>query len=348
MNDALQRTAPRGAIGPLLLAAAGVSLLVAGLTVSLTVGEVSIGRAAIGDALWHYDPQSIEHVLVRDGRLPRALADILVGAALAVAGAVMQAITRNPLASPGIMGLNAGASFATVLAMVVCPASSRWEWVLIAIAGAALGSALVYGLGSLARGGLTPVRLALTGVAVSALLAALGNAWTIYYDLGQDLMLWSARGTVSVQWLDLFTFLPLALLGLMGAWALSPSLGVLALGNDVARGLGQRTQRTRFAASVIVLLLAGGAVSMAGPIGFVGLIVPHVVRSLVGMDHRIVIPGAALTGGLLVLAADIAARLATAPLKTPVPVSVVTALCGVPFFLYLICRKRASARGGIA
>ena len=339
---------PPAPFAPSLLAAAAIGLLLAALVVSLDVGEVSIDGATIGNALFHYNPASTDHVLVRDWRLPRGLADILVGASLAVAGTIMQSVTRNPLASPGIMGLNTGASFATVLAMVLWPASSRCDLMLVSIAGAALGAALVYGLGSLSRTGLTPVRLALTGIAVSTLLGSLGSGVMIYFDLGQDLLLWSARGTEAVQWLDVAAFLPLALLGLAAAWAMAPSLGVLALGNQVARGLGQRTKQTRFLAAVIVLLLAGGAVAVAGPIGFVGLMAPHLVRYLLGMNHRVLIPGAALLGALLVLLADLAARWATTPLKTAVPISVVTALLGVPFFIYLACRRGASMRGGLA
>jgi iron complex transport system permease protein len=215
----------------------------------------------------------------------------------------------------------------------------------VSIGGAAIGAGLVYGLASLSRGGLTPVRLALTGIAVSSLLGALGSGVTIYFDLGQDLLLWSARGTEAVQWADLAVFLPFAFLGLAGAWAMSGSLGVLALGSQVAAGLGQRTRRTRFLASTLVLFLAGGAVCLAGPIGFVGLMTPHLARYLVGMDLRRVIPGCALLGALLVLLADLAARMATTPLKTPVPLSVVTALLGVPFFLYMACRRPNLRRG---
>jgi iron complex transport system permease protein len=329
-----------------LWAAAAIALLMAGVAGSLFVGEIAIDAPTVRDAVFRHDPERTEHVIVRDGRLPRAVAAVLVGASLAVAGAIMQAVTRNPLASPGIMGLNTGASFAMVLAMAFGSGFSRGGMMLVSVAGAALGAALVYSLGSLSRSGLTPVRLALTGIAVSTLLGALGNGVTIYFDLGQDLLLWSARGTEAVQWPDVAMFLPFALFGLLAAWALAPSLGVLALGNQVARGLGQRTKLVRLLASAIVLALAGGAVAVAGPIGFVGLMVPHLVRSLVGMDHRRVIPGAALLGALLVLSADVAARWATAPLKTPVPVSVVTALFGVPFFLYLICRRKVPARAG--
>jgi iron complex transport system permease protein len=313
---------------------------------SLLVGDVTIDPTTAWNALFHHDSQIMNHVIVRDWRLPRAVADVLVGASLAVAGAIMQSITRNPLASPGIMGLNTGASFVAVIALVIWPASSRAELMTLSILGAAGGAMLVFGLGHLSRGGVTPVRLALTGVAVSSLLGAIGNGVTIYYELGQDVLLWSARGTDTVQWADVMTFLPLAMVGLAGAAALSPSLGVLSLGDYVASSLGQRAKRTRFLASAVVVALAGGAVSLAGPVGFVGLMVPHLVRGVVGMDPRLVIPGSALGGSMLMIAADVGARAATTPFRMSIPVGVVTSLLGVPFFLYLVCRKQHGRRGG--
>lgn len=331
--------------GPALLAAS-VAVLASAVVGALLIGDVTIDGTTAWNALFHYDSRILNHVIVRDWRLPRAVSDVLVGAALAVAGAIMQSITRNPLASPGIMGLNTGASFLTVIGLVLWPAASRTELMILSIGGAAMGAVLVYGLGSLSRGGLTPVRLALTGIAVSSLLGAVGNGVTIYYELGQDVLLWSARGTDTVQWPDVWAFFPLAAIGLLGAGLLAPALGVLALGDQVASGLGQRTKHARFLAAMVVLGLAGGAVALAGPVGFVGLMVPHVVRSLVGMDHRIVIPGCALGGASLMLTADVAARALTTPFRMSVPVGVVTSLIGVPFFLYLACRRPRRSRGG--
>ena len=197
-----------------------VGLIFVGVGVSLFVGDISIDSGTIGDSLFHYSAESVPHLLVRDWRLPRGVADVLVGAALAVAGAIMQAVTRNPLASPGIMGLNTGASFATLLAMVLVPTAGRPQLMLAAIAGAGLGAAMVYGLGSLSRGGLTPVRLALTGIAVSALLGAIGNGVMIYNELGQDMLLWhAAEPRACSGWTLVCFFHWLA----SDYWALSPS-----------------------------------------------------------------------------------------------------------------------------
>ena len=330
--------------GFVLVTLALLVLLACLMTASLFVGDVKIAPETIADALVHYDANCIPQILVHDGRLPRTLANVLVGAALAVAGAMMQSVTRNPLASPGILGLNNGASFCTLLALAIWPSIARPELMLVAMLGSGMGVLMVYGIASLSRSGLTHVRLALTGVAVSALIGAIGNGVTIYWDLGQDMLIWESRGTAITRWTDLAMFAPFAAVGLIGAITLAPMLSVMMLGEPVARGLGQRTKLAKWLASAIVLVLVGGANSLAGSIGFVGLMVPHVVRYLVGMNYRLVIPGSALGGAMLMLVADIIARLATAPNKAAVPVSAVTAILGVPFFLYLACRRPTSRR----
>lgn len=325
-----------------------VSTLVAGTAaiVSLFVGDLWIDASTVFDALFRHDPQSSAHVIIRDWRLPRAVADLLVGAALGMAGAIMQATTRNPLASPSIMGLSTGASFFGLLMTIAIPAAGRLELMIASIAGATFGAALVYGIASASRGGMTPVRLALTGVAVSSILAAIGNGVTIYYNIGQDMLLWFARGSEGVQWPDIIFAAPLMLAGLAGGCVLSFSINALGLGDHVATGLGLRTSTTRFLSACVVLLLAGAAVALTGPVGFIGLLAPHVARGLVGLDYRAVIPNSAAVGATVMVLADVVARLATTPYKAPVPVGVVTALLGVPFFLYLANRRSTRAQGG--
>ncbi|HEX5470955.1 MAG TPA: iron ABC transporter permease [Lacipirellulaceae bacterium] len=330
------------------IAVAAVVFLLAGVAATLFVGDISVDADTVFQALFHHDANLSQHVIVRDWRLPRGLADVMVGAALAVSGAIMQCVTRNPLASPSIVGLNTGASFTTVVAMVVWPAAGRMDLMLVSIAGATLGAVLVYGIASSSRGGLSPVRLALIGMVISAVLGAIGDGVMIYNELGQDVLLWFARGNENVQWPDIALLFPMVTFGMIGAFALTPSLSVFMLGENVARGLGQRTALTKIAAGVIVLVLTGAAVAVAGPVGFVGLMVPHMVRAVVGFDHRLVIPGSALTGAILMLAADLVAHWATTPFRTAVPVGVVTALMGVPFFLYLACRRSTRLRGDVA
>ncbi len=331
-----------------LIAAGAVVLLLIGIGATLFVGDIPIDADTVVQAIFHHDANLSQHVIVLDWRFPRGLADIMVGAALAVSGAIMQAVTRNPLASPGIVGLNSGASLTTVFAMVLWPTAGRADLMLVSIAGATLGAALVYGLASCSHGGLSPVRLALTGMAISAVLGAIGDGVMIYNELGQDVLLWFARGNENVQWPDIALLFPMFTIGMVGAFALAPTLSVLMLGENVARGLGQRTALTKIAAAVIVLVLTGAAVAVAGPVGFVGLMVPHIVRTVVGFDQRLVIPGSALAGAILMLAADLVAHWATTPFRASVPVGVVTALMGVPFFLYLACRRSTRLRGGAA
>lgn len=345
VSDADRR--PDGRLGvSIVTLSLTLAAILCGTVVFLQVGDVSIDARTVFNAIVYHDAEITSHVIVRDWRLPRAIADLLVGASLAVAGAIMQSMTRNPLASPGIMGLSTGAGFATILALAISPSLGRPSLMLVAIAGAALGAALVYGLGSLSRGGLTPVRLALTGVAVSTLIGSIGSGVMIYFELGQDLTLWDSRGTQNMQWEDVTLYLPFFIAGLIGSIAIAPMLSVLALGEQVAQGLGQRTMLTKLWGTLVVLLLAGGSVALAGTVGFVGLMVPHIVRMMVGHDQRIVIPASALTGGFFLLSADICARLATTPYRAAVPVGVVTSLLGVPFFLYLACRRQSAGHGG--
>ncbi|GIW98863.1 MAG: ferrichrome ABC transporter permease [Pirellulaceae bacterium] len=330
-------------LAPVIVAAVVMPL---GICAFLLIGDVAIDARTAYEALFQHDANIAAHVIVRDWRLPRAIADLLIGASLAVAGTIMQTMTRNPLASPGIMGLNSGANFATIAALILVPSLGRPGLLLVAIAGAASGAALVYGLGSLSRGGLTPVRLALTGVAVSTLLGSFSKGVMIYFELGEDLLLWESRGTLNIQWEDVMLYLPFFLAGLTGSLAIAPALNVLELGAQVAQGLGQQTWLVNLWGGLVVLLLAGGSVAAAGAIGFVGLMIPHVVRLVVGHDHRVVIPTAALAGGAFLLIADIGARIVTTPYRAAVPVGVVTSILGVPFFLYLALRRQKSNPGG--
>ena len=238
------RPATELSLRPAVAAAAMVLLLLA-TAGSLLVGDVPIGLGTVCDALFHYNPEIVDHVLIRDGRLPRAVADLLVGASLAIAGAIMQAVTRNPLASPGIMGLNTGASFATVLAFVLLPALPREGLVLVSIAGAALGrvAGLRTGVALARRADARP-----PGADGPGGFLAAGRAGQRRDDLqptGPRHAVLVRPGTEGVRWFDIGVFLPLAAVGFLGAVAISPAMGVMALGDHVAGGLGQRTRLTQ-------------------------------------------------------------------------------------------------------
>ncbi|NEW08431.1 iron ABC transporter permease [Paenibacillus sp. SYP-B3998] len=284
----------------------------------------------------HFD-QSNDAIIIQSVRIPRALIAALVGGSLAVAGALMQAITRNPLASPSIFGINSGAAFAIVLSVSFFNVTSLTEYAWIAFAGAAVSSALVYGLGSLGRDGLTPMKITLAGAAMTAFFAALTQGILLGNGKAFDQVLYWLVGSVEGRTMAMLqSVFPYMLLAWIGALFLSPHMNVLSMGEDVAKGLGQRTVFVKFITAVVIVVLAGGSVAVAGPIVFVGIIIPHIVRFIVGVDYRWVIPYCAILGGILLVGADIAARFIIMPKE--VHVGVTTAILGVPFFIY-IARK---------
>ncbi|MCP8969502.1 FecCD family ABC transporter permease [Ectobacillus ponti] len=284
---------------------------------------------------------STEHIIIQTVRLPRALIAAAVGASLAVAGALMQVLTKNPLASPGILGINAGAAFFIVLAVTLFSVQSLQAFGWISFAGAGAAAALVYVVGSLGREGLTPVKLTLAGVAMGALFSSFTQGLLVLDETALDQVLFWLAGSVQGRKLEALTnVLPYMMLAWAGAILLSGKTNILLLGDDVSQSLGQRTQFIKGILALLVVLLAGSAVAAAGPISFVGVIVPHFARLFVGQDYRWVIPYSALLGGILLLAADIGARYILMPQE--VPVGIMTALIGAPFFIY------AARKGGLA
>jgi iron complex transport system permease protein len=314
-----------------------IAALIAALGLSLAYGHAETSLSAIYGALTRYDGSPVQ-VIIRTVRVPRALIAAMVGASLSVAGALMQALTRNPLASPGLLGINAGAAMMVVVAVFLfrLPTLSLYAW--FAFLGAGLAAALVYGIASLGRGAVTPLRLTVAGAAMTALLSSLMQAILVVNERTLDEIRFWLAGSVAGRDLNiLLQVLPYMAVGLVGALALSGQVTTLSLGEDVAKGLGQRTAWIKGAIGLLVVLLAGSAVAVAGPIGFIGLAVPHVARWLVGTDYRWVLPYAALLGAILLVLADVGARFVIRPEE--VPVGVMTALLGAPFFIYLARRE---------
>ena len=324
------------------------SLLVAGLLLSLfvlllclvasmTSGAAEISLDKIVAALIAFNG-STDHLIIRTMRLPRSLIAMLVGAAIAVAGALMQGLTRNPLADPGILGINAGAAMAVVITVFLCGTSSLSLYAWCAFLGAGVTAVLVYWLGSLGRGGLTPLNLTIAGAAITALLSSLTTGILILSQQTLDEIRFWLAGSVAGRDFTLFLqVLPYIAVGLVVAFALGRQITTLSLGEDVAQGLGQRTAWVKVIAALSVVLLAGSSVAAAGPIGFIGLVIPHTVRFLVGVDYRWILPYSAIFGAILLLLADISARLLIAPQE--LPVGVMTAILGAPFFIYLARSK---------
>jgi iron complex transport system permease protein len=311
----------------------GLIALFIALALSVALGAVHIKLAMVWQAIFNFDPEVTKHQIIQELRIPRAIAGALVGAALAVAGAIMQGMTRNAMADSGLLGLNAGAGFTLALAFAFLPGSSYLALMLYSLIGAAIGAILVFGLSALRKGGVSSFRLVLAGAAVTALLVALSEGVALYYHIGQDLAFWYAGGVAGVKWLQIKIVAPWVIGALTASMFISRSITLLSLGEDVAVGLGIRTRWIKSLCIIIVLILAGAAVSIVGSIGFVGLVIPHVARYLVGVDYRLIIPCSAVLGALLIVVADICARMINPPIETPV--GALIAIIGVPFFLYL-------------
>ncbi len=322
---------------------AGVAALTAavafGVLVSLAVGSKSIPWPTVLDSFIGFDDEATDHLIVRELRLPRTVLAALVGASLGIAGAVMQGVTRNPLADPGLLGVNAGAAFAVVLAIWTFGIASVSGLVWFAFVGAALASVAVYLLGSTGRGGANPVRLALAGAALAALLFALTRAVTLLDQATLDQFRFWAVGSLAGRGPDVSSQVaPFIAVGVLCALGAARQLNALALGEETARSLGVRVGVTRAVSVLAITLLCGSAVAAAGPIGFVGLVVPHAVRSWFGPDQRWLLPASALAGAGLVLLADTLGRIVARPGE--VQVGIMTAAIGGPFFVLLVRRAR--------
>ncbi|PSO58140.1 MAG: iron ABC transporter permease [Cyanobacteria bacterium QS_7_48_42] len=315
----------------------GLLILLLCFFASLAVGAADISLGSIYTAFTAFDG-STEHLIIRTVRLPRSLIATFVGAALAVAGAIMQGITHNPLASPSILGVNAGAAFAVVVATFIFGSSSLSVYAWFAFLGAGITAVMVYLLGSLGRGGLTSLNLTIAGAALTAFISSITSGILIISQRTlEEIRFWIA-GSIAGRELDLFMqVLPYLGVGLLLAFALGRQITTLSLGEDVAKGLGQQTAWVKIAAAVSVVLLAGGSVAIAGPIGFIGLIIPHMSRFLVGVDYRWILPYAPMLGAILLLVADTCARIVIQPQE--LPVGLVMPLIGAPFFIYLIRSK---------
>ncbi|PZO18381.1 MAG: iron ABC transporter permease [Leptolyngbya foveolarum] len=321
---------PLLAVGLLL----GSILLLGCFVASVALGVADIGPQAVYQALVAPDG-STSHLIIRTVRVPRSLTAILVGSAVAVAGAIMQGLTRNPLADPGILGINAGAAFAVVLSVFWLKSASLSLYAGFALVGAAVAAGTVYGLGSLGRGGLTPLNLTIAGAALTALVSSLTTGMLILSQRTlEEIRFWLAGSVAGRDMALVIQVLPYLAVGLCLGLAMGKQLTTLSLGESTAKGLGQNTLWVKGLAAISVVLLAGGSVAIAGPIGVVGVIVPHMGRFWTGAGYRWILPYSAITGAILLLLADIVARLIIQPQE--LPVGIMMPLLGAPFFVYLV------------
>ena len=323
-----------------LMLGLGVLALVAAC--SLLIGSRYIALGEIADAFLAYDPQNNQHLVIRELRIPRTLVAILAGLALGVAGALMQALTRNPLAEPGLLGINAGAALAVIIAVTLFKLVSIVEYVGFAFAGAGLAGVAVFVLGQAHETGTNPVRLVLAGAGMSVMLVSITgiillNAPLEVFDAFRK---WSAGSVEGSGFQTLGVLTVVVAVGLALAIAMVGNLNAMALGTDLGQALGVNLRATWLLACLAVMLLAGAATAAAGPIGFVGLLAPHLARRLVGPDYRWIVPYAGLLAAILLLGADVIGRLVAAPAE--VAAGIIALLIGGPFFIVIVRRFRMS------
>jgi len=315
-------------------------IAVAGLLVSIffavSFGAKDITLHTVWSAVADYNPNITGQQIIHELRLPRVLGAAVTGAAFAAAGALMQGVTRNPLADSGVLGVNAGAMFVVALSFAFFPHLSYALLMVMSFLGALASTGLIFFISAAGKGSMTPLKVTLAGAVVAALLHSLSTGVAIYYDLSQDLAFWYAGGVSGIKWAHLQVLVPVIAVFIILATFMGRSVTLLSMGNDVAANLGVNTALTRAAGLMIAVVLAGVSVSAAGAIGFVGLVIPHIARKIVGVTYRLIIPMSALLGAILLILADLASRTVSPPRE--LAIGIMVALVGVPFFLY-IARK---------
>lgn len=335
-NDGGKRPAKRKLRGLKLVVSLIVLILMC--AASLAFGARAISFEILIQALTDYDPANGDHAVVIS-RIPRTVTGLLVGAALGLAGAAMQGVARNPLADPGILGINAGAALAVVSGIYLFGVTELTGYIWFAFAGAALAAVVVYAIASLGREGATPIKLALAGAALSAGLSSLMNAVLVSSQETLDRFRFWQVGTVSGRgWDVIIPVIPFLVVGLVLTLSTGKILNSLSLGEDIAKGLGQNVALARGLTALGVVILCGAATATAGPIAFLGLVIPHMVRVLTGPDYRWILPFSVVLAPVLLIGADIVGRVILPPGE--VQVGIMTAVIGAPVFIWLVRRRK--------
>ncbi|MDM5155914.1 iron ABC transporter permease [Bacillus sp. DX1.1] len=319
---------------PMIIVCLAPIFILLTIMLSILYGAKNIDFETAWNALFHFDSGNVNHNIIITSRLPRVVGALLVGAFLAISGALMQGMTRNYLASPSIMGVTDGSAFVITICMVFLPGMSSVGMILCSMLGSALGAGIVFGFGSLLRNGLSPVRLAIIGTVIGTFLSSISAAIASYFQVSQNISFWYNAKLHQVDPNILKLAIPFGLAGIILALLISKSITILSLGEEVSINLGQRTKLVKAAAIISVVFLTGTAVALVGKIGFVGLIIPHVTRFLIGVDYKWIVPCAGVIGGVFLALCDVLSRFVNYPFETPI--GIVTSLIGIPFFLYLI------------
>ncbi|OYP32962.1 FecCD family ABC transporter permease [Rhodopirellula sp. MGV] len=308
---------------------------------ALFVGPTPVTLDDLTSTLFEYDATRDTQFVIWELRLPRVLLTAMVGGALACSGALMQGVTKNALAGPSIMGLSTGGTLCLLAGLLLHPDLNYSQSIVLSFGGALLGYLTVCAVTTLSRAGATPAGFALAGAVVSALFGAITHGLTIYFSLHDEMLYWTVGGVSHVTWVQVVVLAPIFFIGIAVSFAIAPAVTLLSLGSDVAVSLGQKTQRTRFLATTAVLFLTGGAIAVAGPVGFIGLMVPHSARLFVGADYRYIVPLSVSLGACLAIAADALAR--TIGGAQELPMGLLTTMIGAPFFVYLASNRSSQS-----
>lgn len=311
-----------------------VGLLVVSMFISLVFGATTVSLGDIWHTLWASELTDSSSQIIWNIRLPRNIVAALVGACLATSGAILQAVMKNPLADPQIVGVSSGAGLMGVIILILFPG---YDYLvpMVAFLGAMGAALMVYALAW--KNGIRPSRIILAGVAVSAFLGSGISALLVFFgDRVQGALLWMVGGLAARSWPQVEVLLPYAIVGLIFACMGAKRLTILSLGDETAKGLGLKVEQTRFMMTAVAALLAAGAVSIAGLIGFVGLVIPHILRLIIGNDYAYLLPGSALLGAFILVISDTVGRVVLSPIE--IPVGIIMAFLGAPFFLYLLRR----------
>lgn len=321
-----------------LLLTLGLLLLVLGMAFSMTQGAATMSVSELLSLLKNYDPTDPKHTLILEMRLPRIVAAALVGVGLSVAGALMQGLTRNPMADSGLMGLSSGAVFMVAVSYAFLGGISYSTMVFLSFVGAAMGAVAVYGISTLAPGGNEPMKLILSGATITALLSAMSQGISILFGISQSISFWTMGSVAGSTWKQVMVATPIIAMVLVIGLLIARSVTLISMGDEVARALGVKIGLIRFVGTVLVIILSGICVSIAGLISFVGIIVPHFVKMLIGHEYKYILPLTAVYGGLLLVLADIGSKALNPPAE--IPIGAIIAIIGVPIFLGIARRKR--------
>nr|WP_228547514.1 iron ABC transporter permease [Filobacillus milosensis] len=310
-----------------------LTLFVAAFIIALVFGAAKISISNIWLALFSQESNTQINI-IRELRLPREVAAILVGAALAVSGAIMQALTRNPLADPGLFGLTAGANAALAITIALIPSIGYLGITIACFIGAAIGAILVFGIASTKKGGFSPLRIVLAGATVSTFLYAIAEGIGILFKISKDVSMWTAGGMIGANWLQIQIILPLIIVGLVVSVIFSRQLTILSLNEEMSVGLGQNVTLIKGALFIVIIILTGAAVALVGNLVFFGLMIPHITRGIIGTDYRFIIPMSIIIGSAFMLLADTVSRTINAPYETPI--AAIVSIIGLPFFFYIV------------